>query len=124
MQKKIKVPAAAAHELVKTIRLLALSGKIPFRKYLYNPLLEAGWRTVQPQLDRRKQMEWINRDFQNPAYLHTIGQRCKKIIARSMEESLTALGESSIFFLEKMQMHPAVSSCIEAIEFEEILTDH
>lgn len=121
MQRKLKVPAATAHELVKNIRLLAMSGKISFRKYLYNPLLEAGWRIDQPPLDRRKQMEKINRDFPDPAYLHTIGQRCKKIIACSMEESLAALGESSIFFLEKMQMHPDVSSSIEAIEFAEIL---
>ncbi len=122
MHKRIKVQAATAHELIKNIRLLAMCGKVPFRKYLYNPLLEAGWRTDQPPMDRRRQMEKINRDFENPAFLHTIGQRCRKIIAYSMEESLAALGESSIFFLEKMQMHPDVSSCIEAIEFAEIVT--
>ncbi len=122
MHNKLKVPVATAQELIKDIRLLAMCGKTQFRKYLYDPLLDAGWYSDQPLQNRRKLIERIKRDSADPAYLHTIAPRCKKLISAAMDESLAALGESSIFFLEKMQMHTAVSSCIESIEFEETLT--
>ncbi len=122
MHSKLKVPVIKAQELIKDIRLLAMCGKTQFRKYLYEPLHDAGWHTEQSGQNRHKLIERIKRDSADPAYLHTIAPRCKKIISAAMDESLAALGESSIFFLEKMQMHTAVSSCIESIEFEETLS--
>jgi hypothetical protein len=56
------------------------------------------------------------------SYLHTIGPRCKRLISASMSESLSALGDSSIFFLDKMQLHVKISASPEAIEFAEILS--
>lgn len=38
-----------------------------------------------------------------------------------MNESLAVLGDSYIFFLERMQIHTAVSSSIEALEFTDII---
>jgi len=122
MQNKLKVPVIQAQELIKDIRLLAMCGKILFRKYLYDPLFEAGWYTEQTDRNRRKLVERIKRESEDPAFLHTIAPRCKKLICSSMNESLAAIGESSIFFLERMQLHSAVSSSSEAIEFADILT--
>lgn len=122
MQNKIKVPVMTAQEFIKDIRLLALSGKKLFSKYLYEPLLEAGWRSDKSGLNRHKQIDRLNLDSANPAYLNTIAPRCKKIICMAMDESLAAVGDSSIIFFEKMQLHTVISSSIEAIEFSEILT--
>lgn len=122
MQNKLKVPVTAAQELINDIRLLAMEGKTPFKKYLYEPLLEAGWHAGQTGQSRLKLIERLKKDSADPAYLHTIAPRCKKIISIAMDEGLAALGESSIFFLERMQIHTVVSSCVEAIEFADILT--
>lgn len=122
MSDKLKVPVTTAQELVKDIRTLALYGKTPFIDHLYKPLFNAGWHAEPAGQSRRKLIERLKRDSADPAYLHTIAPRCKKIICISMDESLGAIGDSSIFFLEKMQMHTAVSSSTEAMEFADIIT--
>ncbi len=121
MQDKIKVSVTDSQELIKDIRLLAMCGKSMFVKYLYEPLLEAGWSADPSGTGSRKLIERLKRESDDPAYLHTIAPRCKKIVKNSMNESLAVLGESSIFFLERMQIHTAVSSSIEAIEFTDII---
>jgi len=122
MQNKLIVPITKAQELIKDIRLLAVCGKTPFRKYLYDPLFEAGWHTDQPGQNRHKVMERLKKDSTDSAYFHTIAPRCKKLICSSMDESLAALGESSIFFLERMQVHAEIASSKESKEFAEILS--
>ena len=122
MQNKTEVTVSAAQEMIKDIRLLAIRGKSTFTKYLYEPLLAAGWEGEQKIQDRRSLFDRLKSDSSDPAFLHTIAPRCKKLIKSSMSDSLSALGESSIFFLEKMQMHTAVSSSEESIEFAGILT--
>lgn len=122
MQNKLKIPVTESQELIKDIRILALSGKTLFRKYLYHPLYEAGWHAEQSGQNRHKLTERIKRESEDPAFLHTIAPRCKKLVCSSMDESLSALGESSIFFLERMQMHTAVSSSSEAMEFAGIIS--
>lgn len=121
MQNKVKVPVTTAQELIKDIRLLAMSGRTTFRKYLYDPLFSAGWHTDQPGRNRRKLMDRLKIDSADPAFLHTIAPRCKRLVCSALDEGLAALGESSIFFLERMQMHVLISSSIESIEFVEIL---
>lgn len=122
MLNKTRVTVSSAQEMIKDIRILALRGKNTFMKYLYEPLLDAGWKGGQQVQDRRTLFERLKSDSSDPAFLHTIAPRCKKLIRHSMNDSLSSLGESSIFFLEKMQMHTAVSSAEESLEFEEILT--
>ncbi len=54
MEEKFKTRAGYAQEMVKNIRILALNGKNNFRKFLFDPLYEAGWymipATIQPSL--------------------------------------------------------------------------
>lgn len=124
MPNNLKVTVTSAQELIKDIRLLATCGRSSFRKYLYEPLFEAGWQVEQTGQNRRKLVERLKKDSADPAFLQTIAPRCKKIIGISMKESLASLGESSIFFLERMQMHIMVSSSIEAVEYADILNRH
>lgn len=124
MHDKIKISVTTSQELIKDIRLLAMCGKSMFVKYLYEPLHDAEWRTDHSDRNSRKLMERLKKESADPAYLHTIAPRCKKIIKNSMNESLPVLGDSSIFFLERMQIHAAVSSSIEALEFTDIIDPH
>jgi len=122
MQEKLKVPLTTSQELIKDIRLLAMCGKGVFLEHLYKPLSKAGWHSSSTGQNRRKLVERLKRDSADPAYLHTIAPRCKKIICISLDESPAAMGDSSILFLEAMQMHVAVSSSSEALEFAGIVT--
>lgn len=124
MTNNLKVTVTSAQELIKDVRLLATCGRASFRKYLYQPLFEAGWQIEQSGQNRRKLIERLKQDSADPAFLQTIAPRCKKIIGISMKESLASLGESSIFFLERMQMHVTVSSSVEAVEFADILNNN
>jgi len=125
MPNTLKVTVTSAQELIKDIRLLATCGRSSFRKYLYEPLFESGWQVEQSSgQNRRKLIERLKKDSADPAFLQTIAPRCKKIIGISMKESLASLGESSIFFLERMQMHIVVASSIEAVEFADLLNRH
>ena len=123
MEHKFKVPVTHAQELVKTIRLLAKRGRDPFTRYLYTPLAHAGWQSSQHEQSVRKLMERIALESEEQSYLHTIAPRCKRLVSYAMEENLSVLGDASIFFLEKMQMHTAISASPESIEFSSIITE-
>jgi hypothetical protein len=123
MELKFKVPVSRAQELVKDIRLLAKTGKDTFSRYLYTPIDRAGWRSDAQGQNARKMMERLENESADESYIHTIGPRCKRLISAAMSESLSALGDSSIFFLEKMQTHIKISASPEAIEFVEIIAD-
>lgn len=121
MELKFKVPVSKAQELAKDIRLLAKTGKDSFSRYLYTPIDRAGWHSDASGQSARKIMERLENEARDDSYIHTIGPRCKRLICTAMDESLSALGDSSIFFLEKMQLHVAISASPEAIEFAEII---
>jgi ribosomal protein S7 len=121
MESKHKVPVTLAQECIKSIRLLAQTGRGVFSHYLYEPLEYAGWKLEQKGQSARKLMERIDLEIKNPSFLHTIGPRCKRVIMNAMEEELSVLGDASIFFFNKMQLHSKISSSPESIEFAEIL---
>ncbi|MDF3821346.1 hypothetical protein P3G55_15695 [Leptospira sp. 96542] len=108
-----------ALEIVKNIRLLALSGKKNFKTYLYDPLVFAGWERDKAHLatSTAKLMDKIHQDVEDPAYKHTISQQCKRLISQSLVEGMSALGDSCIFFLERMQEIPELASSNEATDF-------
>ena len=116
-----KVPVSKAQELVKNIRLLAMSGRLAFREYLQSPLMYAGWNSERIQQNHKKLLERISRESADPSFLHTIAPRCKRLISSSVNESFSILGEVSIFFLEKMQIHIRVSASPESVEFVKII---
>jgi len=122
MNTKLKVPVVLAQELAKDIRILARSGKGPFSHYLVMPLSNAGWQTASSGLPSRKMMERIRTEAEDPSFLHTIGPKCKRLISAAMNENFSSLGDASIFFLEKMQLHVKVSSSPESIEFAGIIS--
>jgi hypothetical protein len=121
MEGKLKVSVSEAQELIKSIRLLAHHGKEPFVRYLYDPLHREGWIANQHSQSARRLMERIASDADNPPFLHTVAPRCKRLIGYAMDENLSILGDASIFFLEKMQLHTKISSSPESIEFASII---
>lgn len=114
-----KIPSPLAQEFIKTIRLLALSGKKNFRKYLIDPLMYAGLEKEKSHSAQTsaKIIDKIQADSIDPAYEHTIGLNCKRLVSHSLGENLSAVGDSCIFFLEKIQESETVAESKEAIEF-------
>lgn len=106
-------------EIVKNIRLLALSGKKNFITYLYEPLVFAGWERDKAHLgsSTAKMMDKIHQDIEDPAYKHTIAHQCKRLISQALAESLSALGDSCIFFLDRMQENNELAGSAEATDF-------
>jgi hypothetical protein len=111
-----------AQELIKSICLLAINGRGSFRKYLFDPLYEAGWYNDSKEKSTRRFLEQLRREYSDPSYLHTIAPRCRRLVCYSMAESMSALGNSSIFFLEIMQTDPGVADTLESAEFTGIST--
>ncbi|TGK20894.1 hypothetical protein EHO61_03270 [Leptospira fluminis] len=122
-EKRISIPPDLAQEFVKTTRLLALSGKKNFKKYLYDPLIYAGWEREKSvsALVSSRMMDKIQEESRDPAYLHTIPHHCKRLISQALTENLSALGDSCIFFLEKIQEDPKISISREALEFVSLI---
>ncbi|EQA44343.1 hypothetical protein LEP1GSC050_3677 [Leptospira broomii serovar Hurstbridge str. 5399] len=118
-EKRISIPPDLAQELVKAIRLLALSGKKNFKKYLFEPLVYAGWEREKSvsALASSRMIDKIQEDSRDPAYLHTIPHQCKRLVSQALAENLSALGDSCIFFLEKIQDDPKIAISSEALEF-------
>lgn len=118
-----KVPVTVADDLIKIIRLLAMTGRKPFTLHLYEPLDYAGWKRRAGNETARKLMERADRSMKSESHVHTVGPQCKRLISQAMHENLSALGDGSIFFLEKMQQSTPVSATKEAIEFVRIIHD-
>ena len=122
MENKNKVQADLAQDMIKNIRILASNGKTHFKKYLYDPLYEAGWYSEDNRQDIQKLIVRLKEESSNPSLLHTIAPRCKRVICYSMREKLSVLGNSSIFFLENIQADAEVAASPESIEFAGIIT--
>jgi hypothetical protein len=116
-----KVPVAVAESFVKTIRLLALAGRRAFILYLVEPLDEAGWKR-NPAVDSTKKMlPRIKAAAADANAVHTVAPLCKRLISQALNETLSAAGDSSIFFLDMMLAHNAVATSPEAIDFVQVL---
>jgi hypothetical protein len=116
-----KVPVTVAETMIKTIRMLAASGRRSFRTYLYDPLFYAGWKRDYSAETSARMMNRIEK--LDGAQIRTIAAHCKRMIAQALTENLSALGNGSIFFLEMMMRHHAVATAPEALEFVSILED-
>ncbi len=123
IQNMVKVPVAVAEDLVKIIRLLAMTGKKVFLNHLYEPLDFGNWKRRASNETPRKLMERMDRALEDASAVHTIGPLGKRLISSAMNESLSALGDSCIFFLEKMQQHSKISGSREAVEFVRLVHD-
>jgi hypothetical protein len=117
----LPVPAVLATELTRLIRLLAMTGKKAFHKYLFQPISYAAWEGPKQKWSSRKYMEKIAEDLNEISRLNTIAPNCKRMICQAMTENPSALGDTCIFFLEAIQREPIVSSSVESIEFVKII---
>lgn len=72
-----KITAPQSEDLIKTIRLLAVTGSRLFQKYLYQPLEYAGWKRTMQYETARKMMERIEEKSDNQSFHHTIAPQCK-----------------------------------------------
>ncbi|WP_246047400.1 hypothetical protein [Leptospira ognonensis] len=119
MNQRTTIPADLALELIKTIRVLALAGKKNFNKYLYESLVYGGWERDKAHLatTASRLMDKIQEDLKDPAYEKTIPHQCKRLISQAIAESLSALGDSCIFFLEHIREIPLLAKSEEAREF-------
>jgi hypothetical protein len=115
------VPATVAEELIKIIRMLARSGRKLFRQYLTQTIYKGNYQRLHSLDKTSKLIERINQALRDPKKVPTIGLTAKKMIAKALEESDSALGDACIFFLEKMIENPLVASSKEAIEFVHLI---
>ncbi|MCE9599400.1 MAG: hypothetical protein K8S54_15655 [Spirochaetia bacterium] len=116
-----KVPVPVAEDMIKVVRILAMTGRKTFVTYLWEPLREAGWRRA-PAADTAKRMtDRIEVSAQEPSAVHTVAPLCKRLISQSLNETLSSVGDATIFFLGKMTEHTKVSTAPEAIDFVQVL---
>jgi hypothetical protein len=108
-----------AQELNRLVRLLAQSGKVDFKKYLYDPLYGAGWE--RKAVDARKTLEHLRGEIKNPAYRTALAPNCKRMVGAALSENFSVLGDCALFFLEVIQIVPQVGDAGEAAEFVNLL---
>ncbi len=111
----MRLPPILSQELIRLIRLLALSGKGKFLHYLRNPLIEGGYRSGQIKDSVLKLTERISMAIKDPASRQSIGYKTRLLISRALEETPAALGDAVIFLLEQSSLHPFVSADPEII---------
>lgn len=116
-----KVPVTTAETMIKMIRLLAASGRQPFKTYLYDPLFYAGWKRDYSAETAARMMNRIEK--LDGAQITTIATHCKRMVAQALTENFSTLGNAAIFFFEAMIRHTSVATSPEAIEFASILTE-
>ena len=118
-----KVPMTVAEDLVKIIRLLAMTGRRMFIQHLLEPLDYGGWKRRASNEVPRKLMDRIDRAMRDRASIHTVGPLSKRLISQAMHEGLSTVGDACIFFLEKMSQSSVVSASKEAVEFVQTVYD-
>lgn len=117
LDKIAKVPAETAEDLIKVIRLLAMTGKRLFLNHLFTPLDFKGWKRRPGSETVRRLMEHIDRALSQPGSIHTAGPLARRMISAALNDSLSALGDASIFFLDRMQRSSRVAASPDAIDF-------
>ncbi len=110
-----------AEELSRYIRLLAITGKTLYTKYLYSPLVYAGWERQMKYKDTEFIMARIEESKSQISKLHTLGPLCKRLISQSMLESFSSMGNACLFVLDKIGAVHALAKSEEAIEFVDII---
>ncbi|HRG48076.1 MAG TPA: hypothetical protein PLG41_17850, partial [Leptospiraceae bacterium] len=122
-QKLSKVTPTLAEELSRYIRLLAKAGKSQFHRHLYKPLVYAGWERQMKYNDSKFIMARIDEARSDISKLNTIGPLCKRLISQSLLESASSLGNSSIFFLDRIGAISMLAKSEEGVEFVSIIKD-
>ena len=122
-QKVSKVTPTLAEELSRYIRLLAKAGKNQFHRHLYKPLVYAGWERQMKYNDSKFIMARIDEARSDISKLNTIGPLCKRLISQSLLESASSLGNSSIFFLDRIGAISMLARSEEGVEFVSIIKD-
>jgi hypothetical protein len=115
------VPSVQAITLAKLIRLLAMTGKKAFQKYLFDPISYAGWEGPKQSWSSKKYMEKIRSGMMEISRLNSIGPLCKKMICQAMTENPSSLGDSCLLFLEVIANEPIVASSQESIDFVKMI---
>jgi hypothetical protein len=118
-----KISPTLAEELSRYIRLLAKTGKGLFKKFLYDPLVYAGWERQMKYNDTKFIMARIDEARSDLAKLNTLGPLCKRLISQSLLESSSSLGNSSIFFLDRIGSVQVLAKSEEAVEFVSVIKD-
>lgn len=121
LKQTTKVPVAVAESLIKTIRILAQTGRSHFKKYLFEPLYFAGWKVDYSVESSNRMMERMERASKSPSSIHTIAPHCKRMISRAITEGYSSVGNGAIFFLEKIAKHHQVSIAEESLLFVRII---
>jgi hypothetical protein len=110
-----------AEELSRYIRLLAKAGKNLFKEHLYKPLVYAGWERQMKYNDTKFIMARVDEARSDISKLNTIGPLCKRLISQSLLESSESLGNSSIFFLNRIGSISTLAKSEEGTEFVSII---
>ena len=105
---------------IKTLRLLAMTGKKNFVHYVKHPLEYAGWERHTSTETSKDMMHRIDRYDDESSY-HTIAPLCKRLVSLSVTEGLKNLGDSCIYFFDKMRYYSKVIRSEEAVDFVNIL---
>ncbi|MCB1172881.1 MAG: hypothetical protein KDK39_04920 [Leptospiraceae bacterium] len=116
-----KVPVATADDLIKAVRLMAMTGRRVFTRFLFDPLDYANWKRRATNEQSKKLMQRIEAAVHDSGAQHTVGPFARRMISASMHESFSALGDASIFFLEKMQQFVFVATLAESLDFVRVL---
>lgn len=111
-----RVSPTRAMEFIKFIRLLAKSGKRSFAKCLKVPLEDAHYKTGHIQDSILKLMERIETSLADNSAIHTAGHKAKRLVSRALHDSLSALGDSIIFILERCMRSPRFSTDTNVID--------
>lgn len=114
-------PIQVTMDLEKRIRLLAKSGKDDFRRHLYIPLEEAGWKVEFSRENYSKLRERLHELSERGSDREALAPQCKRLISVAMKESLAAVGDACIFFLSLILRDLQVAQTPEAKEFINII---
>lgn len=115
------VTTVQAVSLAKLIRLLAITGKKAYHRYLYEPISYAGWEGPKQAWSSKKYMEKVKQDCQDLSRLNSIAPLCKRMVCQAMTENPSALGDSCLLFLEVIHREPIIAGSRESVEFVKII---
>lgn len=118
-----RIPVSKAESLAKMIRLLARSGKKNFHKYLYQPLIAAGWEGGVTSESSSRIMRRIDQMQTDSSRIQSIPLLSKRMIASALREDFSRLGNSVLYFLEMIIRHGEVAASGEALNLIQVLQD-
>ncbi len=116
-----RVAPAECQSLIRLIRLVAATGKGSFTRFVQAPLIESGWERSHTNESSLRLMQSINKSLRDPSRLGTIAPLCKRMVGAALNEGPSSLGNSILFFLDRMMASAQVAGDRESREMVEIL---